>query len=107
VALSKLDYFPIAPLLPVEDVTNVHKWHRFISPDNNELLYSLIAKLYVSDGLEIVVHRSFIEAMREVIDRKAVRGHDYVIFSMLQEDGWYIHARIDRHFISEEDVINE
>ena len=106
-AISKLDYFSISPLLPVEDANNVHKWARFISPENNEILYSLVAKLFVTDGLDIVVHKSFINAMKEVVDRKAVRGQDYVIFSMLRDDGWYLHARIDRHFISEEDVINE
>lgn len=102
----KVDYRPVTQFLPVEDFTNP-QWSRFTNPDMDEILQSLVAKLFVTETLEIVVHKSFVDAMNEVVTRKAKRGHDYVIFSMLREDGWYIHARIDRHFISEEDVINE
>lgn len=102
----RVDYLPIAQFLPVENPDD-DKWDRFTKDGMEAILYSLIAKLYVTEDLEIRVHRSFVNAMNEVIGRKAVRGHDYVIFSSLQQDGWYIHARIDRNFISPEDVINE
>jgi hypothetical protein len=103
----KINYRPISSLLPVEDVLDVHKWHKFITPNNDATLYSLQSKVYVTGNLEVVVHKSFVEAVWDVISRKAKRGSDYVIFSVLQDDGWYILARIDRNFISVEDVINE
>lgn len=106
-AILKLDYPSIRPLLPVENVDDVGRWRRFISLGNEEIIVSLMAKVFVTEELDIVVHKSFINAMKEVDSRGALRGHDYVIFAQLGDDGWYLHARIDRHFISEEDVINE
>ena len=104
--MGSLNYLPITQFLPIDN-SDDDRWSRFTKPEMDEVLYSLVAKIWVNGELETRVHRSFVNAMQEVTNRKGVRGQDYVIFSLWRDGQWHIHARIDWHFISEEDVINE
>lgn len=102
--VSKLDYLTFSQYLPVKFTDEDN---RFTKLGTESLIYSLTTRILVTESLSMVIHKSFINAIDEITSRGAVRGRDYEIFSLWQPDGWHLQARIDRHFISEEDVINE